>query len=134
MASSRSNELLVVLDTNFLMSAVKFSISLDYIRDVVLVRHRIVVPSNVKRELRSLDLKGGEARRRDLALQLADHFDSIELSGHVDNALLELGRERRIAVATNDIALRRRLRRNGIPVIYIRNRSRFASEGLYQNI
>lgn len=116
------------------MSAVKFNISLDYIRDLVLVRHRIVVPTSVKRELRSLELKGSTARRRDLALKLANHFDSIELSGYVDNALLELGRTRCIAVATNDAALRHRLRRNGIPVIYVRNRSRFAAEGLYQNI
>ena len=134
MASSPSDEVLVILDTNFLMSAAKFGISLDHIGDIVPFRHHIVVPENVRGELESLKLSGADERARRLSSSLARLFDTLPLSGPVDRSLIEFTEGSRHVVATNDRALRAVLRSHRVPVIYIRNKSYFALDGTYQNI
>ncbi|MCC7568312.1 MAG: hypothetical protein KO463_01680 [Candidatus Methanofastidiosa archaeon] len=134
MVSSPSDETLVILDTNFLISAVKFGISLDAIADAVPFRHRVVVPENVRGELAVLSFSGADERARRLACSLACLFDSLELSGPVDASLVAYAEGARAIVATNDRALRRILRSRRVPVLYIRNRSHFVLDGAYQNI
>ena len=51
MVSSRDEGLVVLLDTNFLISALRFGIHLDTIDDIISVSHRVVVPDNVIGEL-----------------------------------------------------------------------------------
>lgn len=134
MASSPSDEVLVILDTNFLMSAAKFGISLDHLRDVVPFRHRIVVPDNVRGELENLKLTGADERARRLSCSLARLFDTLPLTGPVDRSLIEFAAGKNHFVATNDRALRAVLRTRRVPVIYIRNKSYFAVDGTHQNI
>ena len=134
MASSPSDEVLVLLDTNFVMSAAKFGISLDFIKDIVPFRHRVVVPDNVRGELASLVLTGADERARRLSCSLVRMFDSLPLTGPVDRSLIEYTKGSRHIVATNDRALRTVLRSYRVPVIYIRNKSYFAIDGVHQNI
>ncbi|MHC1598719.1 MAG: type II toxin-antitoxin system VapC family toxin [Candidatus Methanofastidiosia archaeon] len=134
MASSKNSEIPVILDTNFLISAVGFGISLDFIHDTILCNYRIVVPANVRMELLSLNLKGKEDKMRRVAIQLSEQFDTLELYGHVDDSLVDYASSHKAVVATNDSALKKRLRAIGTPVMFIKKRCYFAIEGEYQNI
>lgn len=128
MVSSRDEGLVVLLDTNFLISTLRFGIHLDTIDDIISVSHRVVVPDNVIGELESLELRGADDRLRRLALSIARSYDRLPLTGHVDDALVEYSKTHDAAVATNDRELRKRLRETGVPVIFIRNRSSLSCE------
>jgi len=133
MASSK-NELPVILDTNFIISSLKFGISLDSIGDLVTRKHRVVVPTNVIGELKSLELSGKDERIRRMALKLSYHYDTICLYGTVDDSIIEYSKENEALVATNDRELRKILRNNGVNVVYIRNRRYYAIDGNIQKI
>ncbi|MBN1786719.1 MAG: hypothetical protein JW825_07030 [Candidatus Methanofastidiosa archaeon] len=133
MASSR-NEVPVLLDTNFIISSLKFGISLDMIGDLLTRNHRVLVPENVKRELENLDLSGKDEKMRRIAIQLSNHYDTLDLEGPVDEGILMYSKDNGAIVATNDKELRKRLRDNGVTVIYIRNRRYYAIDGNIQNI
>lgn len=48
---------------------------------------------------------------------------------NADESIVELAAAGNCAVGTTDAALRRRLRENGIPVVYLRQKSHLALEG-----
>lgn len=87
--------------------------------------YELIVPSLVINELTTLKKK---ARGRDkiassIALQIAQSNDfstvEIEKTGHVDNLLLEFCTANDV-LCTNDKNLRKRARKRGITVIYLR--------------
>ncbi|HOP08697.1 MAG TPA: hypothetical protein PK718_04740 [Candidatus Methanofastidiosa archaeon] len=133
MASSR-NELPIIVDTNFIISSLKFGISLDGIGDLVHRRHRVLIPDNVRRELENLVLSGKDEAIRRTAIRLSHNYGSIALEGMVDNSIIEYSKENKAVVATNDRELRKKLRDNGVTVIYIRNRRYYAIDGNIQNM
>ncbi|MHC1605560.1 MAG: type II toxin-antitoxin system VapC family toxin [Candidatus Methanofastidiosia archaeon] len=134
MESSENSETLVLLDTNFLISAAKFGIGIGTIDDIIHKKNRIVVPTNVKKELDNIVLEGRDNKARTLAKKLSKHFESIEIDGNVDKTLLNFAIDNNAIVATNDKTLRKMLREAGVPVVFIRNRRYLAVEGYKQNI
>jgi len=133
MASS-SNELPVILDTNFILSSLKFGISLDGIDDLITRAHRVMIPENVRWELENLVLCGKDEGIRRMAMKLSLNYASVPLKGYVDDSIIEYSKDNEVVVATNDKDLRRKLRDSGVTVIYIRNRRYYAIDGNIQNM
>ena len=116
----------VILDTNVLMYSASepFQIRSQLER---LGFKNIFVTEGVKRELERLTHSGctKEKKFAKLSLEIAKKFATIPdppVTGSVDNQLIYISKEYGYIVATSDASLRRRLKREGLPVIYIKNR------------
>jgi rRNA-processing protein FCF1 len=117
---------LILLDANALMMPFQFSLDLEGELTGLLGEYDLAVPSSVLRELEGLSPANPTARA---ALKFAARFRVIEVDGTGDEALLELAQAQGAGVLTNDRALRQRLRKAGLPVIYLRERSRLEAVG-----
>jgi rRNA-processing protein FCF1 len=86
----------------------------------------------VARELEGIASRGrgkgrGAAR---VALSLMDRcrtIETAETAGNVDDSIMELAIEMKVAVFTNDAELKGRLRERGVKVVYLRQRSYLVS-------
>ncbi|KXB00550.1 hypothetical protein AKJ47_01060 [candidate division MSBL1 archaeon SCGC-AAA261G05] len=122
----------VILDTNFLMTpelhGVDIFAELDRLLDI---DYELTVPSAVINELKSLTSKGTTSERSAarVALELASRAKRIETKNSADKEILRLAREGKYIVGTNDEVLRKKLREEGIPVIYLRQKSHLALTG-----
>jgi len=127
----------VLLDSNFLLVPILFGVDifeeipklLDRDVDFILLRpvyeemRRLAIEGSpkVRKEASSaLDLSRGRCRVMDFEAQEGED---------VDDLLLRVAEELRCLVATNDGALRRRLRERGVPVIYLRQKSLLKIDG-----
>ena len=127
----------MLLDSNFLLVPILFGVDifeeipklLDRDVDFILLRpvyeemRRLAIEGSpkVRKEASSaLDLSRGRCRVMDFEAQEGED---------VDDLLLRVAEELRCLVATNDGALRRRLRERGIPVIYLRQKSLLKIDG-----
>lgn len=106
----------VVLDTNALLMPFEIRINLDLALQDLLGEVRIVVPGPLVGELKHLDHKFSGA-----ALALARKYEIIPTEATGDNAVVELAKRENAYVLTNDKELRRRLRREKVPLIYLRS-------------
>ncbi|MEM2058645.1 MAG: hypothetical protein QXO76_10395 [Thermoproteota archaeon] len=116
----------VLLDTNVLMYSASepFEIRSQLER---LGFKNIIVTEGVRRELERLAGSGHAKEKKfaKLSLEIAKKFETLPdppIGGSVDDQLLYLSKECGYIVATSDTSLRRRLKREGLPVIYIKNR------------
>ncbi|MDX1534422.1 MAG: twitching motility protein PilT [Thermoplasmata archaeon] len=116
----------VLLDANALMMPFQFPIDLE--GELVRLFGQVTakVPSSVLRELERLAPANATAKA---ALRFAARFPVLEVEGEGDDALLALARTEGAAVLTNDKALRRRVREAGLPVVFLRERSRLEAVG-----
>ncbi len=106
----------VVLDTNALLMPFEIRINLDLALNELLGEARIIVPGPLVGELKHLDHKFAKA-----AIALARKYEIIPTEESGDNSVIELAKRERAYVLTNDKELRRRLRREKIPLIYLRS-------------
>ncbi|MEA3324823.1 MAG: DNA-binding protein [Euryarchaeota archaeon] len=121
----------IILDTNALMVPAEFGV--DIFSELArLGFDEWIVPSGVARELEGIASRsrgrGKDAAR--VALSLMDRCRMIEgeeAAGNVDDSILELAVEMKVAVFTNDAELKRRLREGGAKVVYLRQRSYLVS-------
>jgi rRNA-processing protein FCF1 len=117
----------IVLDTNFLVTAVRFK--LDWFREMD--EHHLYLIPDVEDELVKLSKgKGKDAEAARIALVRLEHMDVLpQPSGarSTDDALLELAKEG-YCVATQDAKLRVRIKKAGGHVAYIRQRKRVVVE------
>ena len=96
---------------------------------------RCVVPSPVIEELKLLrqDAKPSLRKEVDFALTLSEKCERIEAQAEVDETvddiLLRLAKSWKCPVATNDSELKRRLRAEGVPVIFLRQKAYLDIEG-----
>ena len=71
------------------------------------------------------------------ALKLAEKCEVLEVkkeaSEKYDEVILRVASQLRLPVATNDAELRRRLRKLGLPIIYLREKSKLVVEGYIQH-
>ena len=95
----------VVLDTNALLMPFEIRINLDLALHDLLGEARIVVPGPLARKYEIIP---------------------TELTG--DSAVVELAKKENAYVLTNDKELRRRLRKERIPLIYLRSGTHLALE------
>jgi len=119
---------LVLLDTNFVLSCYKFGINLEEIDRIVDEAHEIVVPENVLRELKHLNLKGKDEEARKTMLTILNRYPVLPLHNKVDASLLEYAQLHDCIVCTNDRNLRKKLKKMGKKTIFVRGRSHLEME------
>jgi rRNA-processing protein FCF1 len=122
----------IVVDTSFLMAQGLFRVDLmGELERVVGGKFELLVPSQVIDELRALAERGGPRERSAarMGLDLASRGKVVEAEGPADEAIFRMATENRWAVGTNDGELRRKLRRKGVPVIYLRGFSHLEMSG-----
>ena len=121
----------IILDTNALMVPAEFGVDI-FSELSKLGFDEWIVPSGVARELEGIASRGrgkGRSAAR-VARALTDRCQMIEAegaAGNVDDSIMELAVEMKVAVFTNDAELKRRLRERGVKVVYLRQRSYLAS-------
>lgn len=122
----------VIADTSFLMIPGLFGV--DVMRELNRLLEQppeLAIPSPVIQELRQISERGKptEKTAAKIGLILAERGKVIEVKGAADEAILALALKRRCTVGTTDAALRKELRRHGVPVIYLRQKSHLAIDG-----
>lgn len=119
----------IIVDSNFLFIPVKFCV--DIFSEMERVTNRkveLILLSSVYDEVRMLSTGRG-VRRRDamMALQYAEKLKLVSCEARpgetVDDIIVRVAAECRCPVATNDQALRKRLKDINISVIYLRGKS-----------
>lgn len=111
----------VLLDTNALMMPFQFSINIDEELGRLLGLFEIRIPSKVFHELKAL-AKSNPTAKSAMALLRARRWPVDEVEGSGDEAVVNHAVKARAIVVTNDAELRRALRLNGVPTIYLRSR------------
>jgi uncharacterized protein len=127
----------VILDSNALF--VPFQFKIDFISELDTLlerRYELILLSPVKQELEALSSSGSPKMRKmaSSALKLAEKCKQVKLkvpeTTLVDDTIIEAAKDFGAMVFTNDRQLRKRLRDISVPVIYLRQKSRLAIDGL----
>jgi len=126
----------VILDSNFLFIPLRFKVDIfEELTNLLNQRYDPVLLSPTYREIFKIAEKGSPKMRQQasLALKLAEKCRMVSIDqGYEetqDDVVVRIAAEWRCPVATNDAALRKRLRNISVPVIYLRQRSRLEMEG-----
>jgi hypothetical protein len=101
---------------------------------VLQTKYELLVPEPVLRELENIKDRGTpkEKAAARVALDLVSkRAKIIGAKGKTDDAIAMLAEKWRALVATNDSKLRRKLRRRGVPVIFLRERSHLIVNGAW---
>ena len=123
----------VVIDTNFFMVTFQFNVDIIDELEKALPSYKLTTPIFVINELKGLkrNNKGKIRLNADLALKLVNSSNieikdiSLENNETVDDALLRVSE----VLATNDIELKKRARKKGITVAYLRQKKYIAIDG-----
>ena len=123
----------VVIDTNFFMVPFQFNVDIIDELEKGVPSYKLTTPIFVINELKGLkrNNKGKIRLNADLALKLANSSNieikdiSLENNETVDDALLRVSE----VLATNDIELKKRARKKGITVAYLRQKKYIAIDG-----
>ncbi|RLI29307.1 hypothetical protein DRO58_00080 [Candidatus Bathyarchaeota archaeon] len=125
----------VIVDTSFLLECVRRRVDfVDGLERILNSRVELVVLKPVYEEIKRIS-KGSDERSRyaRLLLQLLakarTHILKTDVKVDVDDLLLDIAAKMKLPVATNDSSLRRKLRRQGIPVFYLRGLSKIEVDG-----
>ena len=144
MASPRSDHLYgttaektcVLLDSNFIL--VPLTLGIDIFQEIPRLMSRpieLVLLDAVRRELEELARSSGPKLRRQISSSLQSAESGCRVVGassvgkSVDDLLVRVALENHCLVATNDRDLKRKLRRLGVPVIFVRQSSRLEIDG-----
>jgi len=125
-------KLQVIADTSFLMIPGLFGVDIISELDRLLERRYVLVtPDPVRKELEGLAERGRPIERSAarLGLILLSRGKAAKADEPADEAILKLANRGDCTVGTTDAVLRKKLRRLGVPVIYLRERSHLAMEG-----
>ncbi len=129
----------VIMDSNALFAPLEFKVDIHGELERLLNRRfELILLSPVRRELEALASNASPKTRKmaAFALEYAKKCRLVEVNssaGTVDDALVETAARCRKPVFTNDAELRRRLRNISVPVIYVRQKSHLAIEGMIQS-
>jgi len=116
--------MIVILDSNALIMVFQFRINLESELNRILGSYEIVVPSTVKKELKTL-----RDRYAKSALSFSERYRTISANGNPDDSIIELAEKEKGVVVTNDRILKKRLREKNIPVVYLRGKNHLEIEG-----
>lgn len=135
-AAPKRQGVTVILDSNFLLIPLQFGVDIfEELQRLLGGLVRYVIPSPVIEELILLrqEAKHSLRKKMDFALEISEQCEIVEEDvGHgetVDDVLVRLAIKWSCPLATNDAELRRRLRAEGIPVIYLRQRAYLDIDG-----
>ena len=127
----------VILDSNALFVPLQFKIDIFDCLKLLLERNfELILLSPIKRELEALTKRGSPKIRKNAsyALNIAEKCTYVEVNAPesmlVDDVIVEIAREWKTPVFTNDRQLRKRLRDISVPVIYVRQKSRLELDGM----
>ena len=132
----RKETLKVIFDSNFFFIPGQFQ--LDIFEEMANLLNRSFDPlllSSTKKELKRLAEEGSPKTRQQasLGLKLAERCRVVNVERSPkethDDVIVRLAAKWKCPVATNDQELRKRLRKLGVPVIFLRQRRRLESEG-----
>ena len=122
--------MIVLLDTSFLVSALKFKIDIyDEISRVVPERHELATLDNVIAELEKLTAR--KEPNAALAMQLVTHKKVSIYKGkriQCDDALVEFAKEKGAMICTQDKELKKKAKSQNIRVITIKNKSHLGED------
>ena len=126
----------IILDANFLFVPSEFQIDIfEEIKRLPIIELCPVILSSTYSELKRLEEKGSSKIKREakLALRLAEKCCFVRVSQDSreknDDVIVRIARKWNCPVATNDRELRRKLRREHVPTIFLRERSHLEIEG-----
>ena len=126
----------VILDSNFLFVPSRFKVDIfEELTNLLNQRYDPVLLSPTHKEILKIAERGSPKMRQQasLALKLAEKCRIVSVEQGCkethDDVVVRIAAEWRCPVATNDAALRKRLRSISVPVIYLRQRSRLEMEG-----
>lgn len=122
----------VIADTSFLMIPGMFGV--DVVSELGRLldrRYKLIIPNAVMRELERISRKGKpkEMIAARVGLLLAKRGSVVKSKCGADDEVLKLATDKRCVAGTTDAALRKKLRSQGVPVIYLRQRSHLAIDG-----
>jgi hypothetical protein len=124
-------ELKVIADTSFLMIPGMFGVDvMSELNRLLQRRYSLVIPKPVVGELKKLAARGKPTERSAarLGIALAKRGKVVNVKGNTDGAILAMAGENCV-VGTTDAELRRKLRRKGVSVMYLREKSHLALDG-----
>ncbi len=116
----------IVLDTNMLMTVARGINVFEQIEDIIDTKPDYIVLTPIIKELEKLakSSKPSISKPARLALEIARMYCkvvNIDIKNMpTDDLILYYAKENKCGVATNDRELRKKLRREGIPEIYLR--------------
>lgn len=125
----------VILDANMLMASIQFKVDIFEELERLLGNPEPIILSTTTGELQRLTTEKSEktCRQALYALALAKKCGVVyvekEEKETPDEAILRVARSLKCLVATNDKDLRKRLRNEGIPTIFLRQKKRLEIEG-----
>ena len=133
----KTQALKVILDSNALFVSLELKIDVfEEVRRLLCRNVEFILLSTVKRELEMLATKESTKIRREanFALKLAEKCKYVPVSNDeglsTDDAIVEVAKNWKAPVFTNDRVLRGKLRDISVPVIYVRQKSRLDVDGL----
>jgi rRNA-processing protein FCF1 len=115
----------VILDSSAILMFFEFSI--DWEKELVLLvgAHHLVVPSAVVTELQVLTKQPAKRKKATAALRLITDYEIYDsVFSSADEALLDTAEKTHGIVVTNDTELRKRLKKRGFPVIFLRGKKK----------
>ena len=139
MMPKRDGPVEIIMDSNALFAPMQFKIDVfGELERLLNRRFELVILSAVQHELEMLASDASPKIRKMavFAKQLAEKCKHVEVSftaKTIDDAIIEAAAKNRTPVFTNDAQLRKKLRDISVPVIYVRQKSHLAIEGMIQS-
>ena len=131
----------VIIDSNAFFVPLRFRIDIfEELRRLLNAKPQLILLSAAQKELEKLREKGSPKMRReaDFALRFAEKctlYSTEEMSERsADDVIVEIAGRWKSPVFTNDRELRKRLRDINVPVIYVKQKSHLATEGMIQPV
>jgi rRNA-processing protein FCF1 len=121
----------VILDSSAFLMFFEFSVDWEKELSRLLDGYCIVVPIEVIRELEVLSKQTASERKRKAiaSLKLAERYKTVKtIAGNADDAVIEAAEKTHGVVVTNDTELRKRLKQDSIPVIFLRGKKKLSLE------
>ena len=126
----------VILDANFFFVPSQFHLDIfEELKNLLNQRFEPILLSSTQKDLQGLAESDSQKERKQaqLALRLAEKCRTVPAEKGsqetYDDVIVRVAAEWKSPVATNDRALRRRLRNVGVPVVFLRQKHRLAVEG-----
>jgi len=126
----------VILDTNFLFIPLKFKVDIfSELERLYGISPKCIITLGTIKELEYLknDAKPSFLKEVNFAERLAQKCEIAKIQmmpeEKVDDLILRYALETHYPVATNDLALKKKLRNNGLSIIYLRQKTHLEMEG-----
>ncbi len=136
MSDSEEEPIKVVLDANFFFVSSQFNVDVfEELAKLLNRRFEPILLSSTQKELQGLAESSSPKKRKhaQLALRLAEKCRLVPVKKAFeetyDDVIVTISEEWKSPVATNDRELRKRLRKMGVPVIFLRQKRHLEMEG-----